>query len=532
MHTSTLFPATIAFSLFSAAAAKINWGQCDESHQYTLPSGSPIQCASLDVPFDYTDPDSNETLTLELVRVPAPLGSKGSILTNPGGPGGLGRQAAIAQAGTLIPLTGGEYDIVGWDTRGTNSTIPFECTDNPFERFEMFKGMVSANSSDTAVGTLWARAQIDATTCANDPYAAKVGPVLTTAFVARDMIQIVDALEEDGLLRYWGISYGTTLGATVAAMFPERMDKILLDGVQNPHEYYHASGNFEEWTDTDKAFSQIFAYCIDAGPKLCPLAAHNKTATTLEAMTWNLLKRVTAHPIALGSILVDNTGLSGFIQSTLTSMQGWPQFVVALDYFLFGVGSAQDIETIFQSSETMSTTPKVVEAVRRVELSLAGIYCADNQVRTDSLKEFMPTIHKLQNISSITAGSLVGSFMRCARWQIEPKETYKGSFEASTKTPLLLVGNTVDSHTPLKSAYNVSAGFEGSVVLAVDGNGHSSLTSPSACLLEKTRAFFGNGTLPDEGTVCGRDIQPFTGDWWPKVFNESGVDEAVLVYTA
>jgi pimeloyl-ACP methyl ester carboxylesterase len=36
-----------------------------------------------------------------------------------------------------------------------------------------------------------------------------------------------------------GVSYGTILGATVAAMFPDRIDRIVLDGVENPHEYYY-----------------------------------------------------------------------------------------------------------------------------------------------------------------------------------------------------------------------------------------------------------------------------------------------------
>lgn len=40
--------------------------------------------------------------------------------------------------------------------------------------------------------------------------------------------------------RLVGLSYGTTLGATVTAMFPDRVDKVILDAVQNPHEYYHA----------------------------------------------------------------------------------------------------------------------------------------------------------------------------------------------------------------------------------------------------------------------------------------------------
>lgn len=86
--------------------------------------------------------------------------------------------------------------------------------------------------------------------------AGDIGDIIGTAFVARDMMQIVDALNEDGLLRYWGVfqipaticlqllilftgfSYGTILGATVAAMFPDRMDKVIIDGVVNAPEYY------------------------------------------------------------------------------------------------------------------------------------------------------------------------------------------------------------------------------------------------------------------------------------------------------
>jgi pimeloyl-ACP methyl ester carboxylesterase len=34
-----------------------------------------------------------------------------------------------------------------------------------------------------------------------------------------------------------GASYGTALGQIFAAMFPEKVDKMVLDGVLNPHEY-------------------------------------------------------------------------------------------------------------------------------------------------------------------------------------------------------------------------------------------------------------------------------------------------------
>lgn len=36
---------------------------------------------------------------------------------------------------------------------------------------------------------------------------SKNGSYLSTAFVVRDMVRIIDALGEDGKLRFWGIDY-------------------------------------------------------------------------------------------------------------------------------------------------------------------------------------------------------------------------------------------------------------------------------------------------------------------------------------
>lgn len=99
-------------------------------------------------------------------------------------------------------LTGGQHDLVIFDTRGTVDTVPFSCYDDQIEVFKSFLGMAPANESDTSVGRLWARAAADADACLE--HSAKNGSVITTAFVARDLMSVVDALEEDGLLRYWG----------------------------------------------------------------------------------------------------------------------------------------------------------------------------------------------------------------------------------------------------------------------------------------------------------------------------------------
>lgn len=78
-----------------------------------------VTCGTLNVPLDYTNPASNQTLQLQLVKVnAAKQPKKGSILFNPGGPGESGRDwIAGANGDALLIATGGEYDLIGFDTR-------------------------------------------------------------------------------------------------------------------------------------------------------------------------------------------------------------------------------------------------------------------------------------------------------------------------------------------------------------------------------------------------------------------------------
>jgi hypothetical protein len=48
----------------------------------------------------------------------------------------------------------------------------------------------------------WATKHAVAEACYNNNN--EIGDLIGTAFVARDMMQLVDAIEDDGLLRYWG----------------------------------------------------------------------------------------------------------------------------------------------------------------------------------------------------------------------------------------------------------------------------------------------------------------------------------------
>lgn len=150
-------------------------------------------------------------------------------------------------------MFGGHYDIIGFDPRGTGKTLAIDCIPNPSERLITTLSLpASTNQSNVALGNLWSFSEIYAANCFQN--AQEYGELMGTGFVARDMIQIVDALGKsnaktfptstdsvivgEGMLRYWGQSYGTVLGATAAAMFPDRIDKMVIDGVVDLPQYY------------------------------------------------------------------------------------------------------------------------------------------------------------------------------------------------------------------------------------------------------------------------------------------------------
>lgn len=101
---------------------------------------------------------------------------------------------SISKAGCNVSrMFGGHYDIIGFDPRGTGKTLPIDCIPNPSERLvATLSQPLSTNSSNVALGNLWSFSGIYGANCYLN--AQEYGDLMGTGFVARDMIQIVDAL--------------------------------------------------------------------------------------------------------------------------------------------------------------------------------------------------------------------------------------------------------------------------------------------------------------------------------------------------
>ncbi|KAI1653441.1 alpha/beta-hydrolase [Daldinia decipiens] len=492
----------------------LQWGPCNKTE---VPSDVPVDCSILMVPLDYTKPDSNEKLQLDLVRIPAPVKpSRGSILFDFGGPGGTGRDEIGIKtlADELLALTGRQFDLIAFDPRGTRgSKIPIQCFDNEYDAWSFYLDVIPANSSDVELGKQWARASMLVDACLKTHN--KTGSLVSSAFVARDMMQIVDALGEDGMLRYWGFSYGTTLGATTAAMFPDRIGRMVLDGVQNPHEYYHAQADFEEFRDADAEFSAMFTGCVAARENCALAKGNNKTAAELEQAVWDLLDAVKYNPVPLKSFLIDYTNVKSFLVQGLYDSSSWPGITSILNAVM-----TEQYDVVNNAFEALMPTTSIdIFKQSQQPQALASIHCSDNMVRSKTFDDFAPAIQRLYNTSRIIGDGLIFLYSACAQWKIEPKERYMGDFNVKTKNPVLFIGNTFDGLTSLASARNISSTFEASALLTIDGYGHSSLAAPSACTIRATSAYWANGTLPSEGKVCD-SVPLYSGITWEDIIQE------------
>lgn len=110
-------------SSHTSGSTAIDWQPCNLDFPAAVETaieahGDTVYCAILTVPLDYTESSEGETLDLQLVRIKATKEPfKGSILTNPGGPGGSGVDWIAVDGPSIRDDLGGYHDVVGFDPR-------------------------------------------------------------------------------------------------------------------------------------------------------------------------------------------------------------------------------------------------------------------------------------------------------------------------------------------------------------------------------------------------------------------------------
>ncbi|KAF4454306.1 Tripeptidyl aminopeptidase [Fusarium albosuccineum] len=498
----------------SRETSTLNWVPCDLdfSDETKARMTKDMDCATLEVPLDYTAKNTGRTIDIQLLRAKAnkkPF--RGSVLGNPGGPGGSGVEWVAEKGPAFRDRLGGHFHFIGFDPRCENATATVSSRlskrDNGF--------LPQADPWPLIRDEVWQEMGQYADTCYEKQ--RETGHYIGTAAVARDMLSIVDALNEDGKLRYWGISYGSILGQVFASMFPSRVDRFMLDSVMLADEFLinTVTGTLR---DADESLLHVFSECVNGGPKSCVLANYAGPKTTAEDLRVALQKlfeeliRMPALPpdIGIPEVSLPHGGtsllftLKSLIFACLLGPKTYPNAVEIICFALKG-----------KWKNALSAAPEPTSPASQWNIgadAFFGIGCSDSSFRAESAEDlYSVTQAHLSQSSFADMGVALMKRLHCARWRFRAAEQIDTNKlrNIHTSYPILFVNGKYDPVTPLSHAWEASARFRGSRVLVHEGVGHVSTSHPSNCTLQAIAEYFMEGKLPDIGTICKPDMPAF-----------------------
>ncbi|KAM0755476.1 alpha/beta-hydrolase [Meredithblackwellia eburnea MCA 4105] len=516
---------------------KVPWFKCPDSPD--------TYCAFVDVPVDYLQPD-NRSISLALRKYPASvpfIDKKGAIFLNPGGPGGSGTEEIARLGRDISAIVKGEMDIISFDPRGVNLTSPplgcfrTEALAQLFQRDQEHLGLLyesrplsslsSPSSPLTPEELRWA-SNADSYILALDQTCVKRGnkDILlhsSTAATARDLKYLMEMVGEVKL-KYWGFSYGTILGATFAAMFPDLVERFVLDGVSDSVSY---ASDFWQWgrvavNHTYKTFDGFLSECASAGPSRCALATGtNDTLSSLHARILSLRERLHMTPLPVtnpsGTGVLTASSIQHAIFRGMYAPKGWPSLALAIAQAEKGNGTL--LWERLNGWELAEKDPKENVFGRSMDRLGSGLLChsimcseTDPSVLTDTSPETLIRYVRDMGERSISGEPWSGWIAQCRYWSHHAKDVFRGPWTVATgfrKTnfPVLFVGMTADPATPLSAAQSMSQGFgaESASLLIQNGYGHCSIAQPSHCTGKAIRQYFLEGLVPEYGTICDSD---------------------------
>lgn len=443
------------------------------------------ECAQLLVPVDYADP-TGETLELSLLRIPARGDRMGSLVLDPGGPGASGTEYAAAGAYVVSEDVLDRFDVVGFDPRGVGASAPVQCgTDAQLD------ALIDADGTpdDLAEETELARLSEEFIVSCSSPVAGLLDH-LSTADAARDMDVLRAALGEDSL-DYLGVSYGTHLGATYAALFPDRVGRFVLDGPL-PAALSAEEITLEQGRGFEDAVRRFVDDCLTQSD--CPLDGASPDAAL--GQLGSLLANLDAAPAPTANPdrpLTEGAATYAVLMMMYSPDSDWPRLREALSELRAGDGTT--LQTLLD--ERMRRRPDGTYGDNSTEAFYA-VSCTDRPV-AGGLEESRELATEWRKELPFLGEYLAWGNLPCATW---PHAQVKPSLPQDPLPPILVVATTHDPATPIAWGDVLAEQLGTGVLLVRDGDGHTAYREGSTCIDDAIDAFLIDGVLPEPGTVC------------------------------
>lgn len=471
--------------------SSVVWAACPEDVTDPL---AQLQCASIPVPLDYRAPDGAQIdIMVSRLASPAPDDRRGVLMLNPGGPGASGLTQPLDLVERGLPVSVSDtYDLIGVDTRGIGHSAPISCG---FTDEQGYTGAIPTYAADSAA--VAAEAEVVrgiAEQCATNDIDG-VLPHISTANMARDMDRIRAALGEDQL-SYFGVSYGTALGAAYASMFPDRSDRIVLDS---------AIG------DTHLDQDGIRRYGLGAEESLPDFAAWaaerdgtyglGDTEAEVRKTYFALAERLDEQPME--EVQIDGhlfrlmTFASLYNESRYAGTAQLWQYVLRED----AAGAEAQVDELTAAPADGAALPTQLSPSDNSFSVFLAVTCNDTEFSGD-VAEYQRAVADDRERYPVF-GAATANIMPCAFWpydQIEPPVAIADDGPEN----ILIVQHRRDPATPFAGGTMLREHFdERSKLVSVDGGGHGVyIYGDSACADNLATAFLVDGTMPSKDKRC------------------------------
>lgn len=473
--------------LASYYGQKLSWRKC----------GVPgFQCTTLKAPLDYAKPDAGDVkLAVSRKRATGGAGGGrlGSLLVNPGGPGGsaIGYLQAYAALGYPEKVRA-RYDMVAVDPRGVERSEPVRCMND--RQMDAYTQTDITPDDRREADRLAAAYKKFAKGCAQR--SGKLLGHVSTVEAARDM-DILRAALGDEKLSYVGASYGTFLGATYAGLYPGRVGRLVLDGAMDP-SLSSLRMNLEQTAGFGTAFESFARDCVKE--RDCPLG------TKGPADAGKRLKRfftdLDRAPIPAGDTgpaggrkLGEALATTGVI-AAMYDEAAWPELRDALTTAMKNKdGSA--LLALSDSYYERDSDGKYSNLM----FANAAVNCLDLPPSFASPDDVRKAIPDFEKASPVFGKGLAWSALNCTYWPT--KATGKPQrIEAKGAAPIIVAGTTRDPATPYRWAKALAAQLSSGRLLTYEGDGHTSYGRGSDCVDRTINTYLLAGRAPKTTKRC------------------------------
>lgn len=497
-------------------APSVDWGPCSDADlgDVSPPQRHLYSCATYAVPLDHSEPAAG-TVDIALMRRAAsnPAEKVGSLFLNPGGPGGSGFNMPTSAPDRFDPEVLERFDVVGFDPRGIDRSTRFRCFESAEQKARVLEGSSTIPRTGAEMESTLDAFGEQGDLCEHNAGALRDN--MATADVARDL-DLLRAAVGDERLNYVGFSYGTLLGATYVAMFPERSRAILLDGNVDPRLRTADGVRYDQQRARgfELALDGFLRECAKAGER-CAFSEGDPREKFDDLRT-----RLHAGPVTMP----DGTEIT------------LEQFTSAVASALYDIEElaplAVDLQTAYQRispevADTAEPLRLLAEPAQRarydglprqreqqqeesyVDDSYLGVNCTDKPLPREpgglpaiaaAWERESPTFGRYQAFSDVAA---------CAQWPELDADVHSGPWKNESDNPVLVFGNYYDPATQYAFSKRMTEQLGNARLVSADAFGHCIL-GESACADRIAARYLVDLRTPPPGKLCQSDAEPFS----------------------